>query len=208
MGGRFGRLTGRTHKRLVFLPRMTMNDGSEPHERSDQRIMRRYLKWTFLIIAVMMICVPPCLAERVGYINLQRLVNESKMGQNARADIQKLRKAKEDELARKLQEINTKKDSLNEDWETLSPRDRRNRRSELKRDYEEYQRLVNEAKEDILREDREVVAIILQKADGVLKKVAKRKKFMIILKDPNAIGYLDKSVDITDDVLKELNRKK
>ncbi|CAB5126084.1 hypothetical protein D3OALGA1CA_4408 [Olavius algarvensis associated proteobacterium Delta 3] len=171
--------------------------------------MRRNLKWTFLFIAaIMMIDVPACLAERVGYINLQRLVNESKMGQSAREDIQKLRKAKEEALARKLQDINAKKDTLNKDWETLSPRDRRNRRSELKRDVEEYQRLVNEAKEDILREDREVVAIILQKADGVLKKVARRKKFTIILKDPNAIGYLDDKVDITDDVLKELNKKK
>jgi len=53
-----------------------------------------------------------------------------------------------------------------------------------------------------------VVAIILQKADDVLKKVAKRKKFTIILKDPNAIGYLDKKVDITDDVLKELNKRR
>jgi len=37
--------------------------------------------------------------------------------------------------------------------------------------------------------------------------VAKKKKFVIILKDPNAIAYLDPKVDITDLVLKALNRK-
>jgi len=171
--------------------------------------MRPKLKWiVFFVAAMVLIYVPSCLAQQVGYINLQRLVSESKMGQSAKADIQKLRKAKEDDLAKKLKDINAKKDALNKDWEKLSPRDQRNRRADLKRDYEEYQRLVNEAKEDILREDREVVAIILQKADDVLKKVAKRKKFTIILKDPNAIGYLDKKVDITDDVLKELNKRR
>lgn len=67
--------------------------------------------------------------------------------------------------------------------------------------------MVADAKEDISREDRELVALILKKADDILKKVAKKKRFSIILKDPNAIGYLDPDVDITDLVLKELNKK-
>ena len=73
--------------------------------------------------------------------------------------------------------------------------------------YKEYQRLVADAKEDITREDRQLVAIILEQANDILKKVAKKKKYGIILKDPNAIGYLDPDVDITDLVLKELNKK-
>ncbi len=145
-------------------------------------------------------------ADKVGYINLQRLVSESKIGQDARADIQKMRKAKEDELTRRLEALNKMKDELNQNWEKLDPRIQRDRRAELKRAYEDYQKMVNDAKEDILREDREVVAIILQKADGVLKKVARKNKYTIILKDPNAIGYLDPEVDITEEVLEELDK--
>jgi outer membrane protein len=145
-------------------------------------------------------------ADKVGYINLQRLVSESKIGQDARADIQKMRKAKEDELTRRLEALNKMKDELNQNWEKLDPRIQRDRRAELKRAYEDYQKMVNDAKEDILREDREVVAIILQKADGVLKKVARKNRYTIILKDPNAIGYLDPEVDITEEVLEELDK--
>jgi outer membrane protein len=130
------------------------------------------------------------------------------MGKAAREDIQKLRKQKEAALASKLKEINTLRDEMNEKENQMDPREKRDKRAVLKRAYEDYQRLVNDAKEDILKEDREIVSIILKKADGVLKKVAKKKKFAIILKDPNAIGYLDPSVDITDDVLKVLNQKK
>ena len=69
--------------------------------------------------------------------------------------------------------------------------------------------MVTDAREDITREDRQLVAIILQKADGVLKRVAKRKKYTIILMDPpKTVGYVDPKVDITDDVLKVLNKKK
>jgi outer membrane protein len=145
-------------------------------------------------------------ADKVGYINLQRLVNESEMGKKAKEDIQKLRSEKEAELRGKLKEINELRDLINEQGESMDFAERRDKAQELNRAYKDYQRLLDDAKEDISNEDQELVSIILQKADGVLKDVAKKKKYCIILKDPDAIGYLDPSVDITDDVLKELNK--
>jgi outer membrane protein len=153
-------------------------------------------------------CTPSYAVDKVGYVNLQRLINESKMGKAAREEIQKLRKEKEADFDLKLKEINMLKDKINKKGDQMDPREKRDKRALLKRAYEDYQKLVNDAKEDILKEDREIVSIILKKADGVLKKVAKKKNFAIILKDPNTIGYLDPSVDITDDVLKALNQKK
>ena len=171
-------------------------------------IKKRLLVMVCLILMGLIWGTPSYTADKVGYVNLQRLINESRMGKAAREDIQKLRKEKEAVLASKLKEINMLRDEINEKENQMDSREKRDKRAVLKRAYEDYQRLVNDAKEDILKEDREIVSIILKKADGVLKKVAKKKKFAIILKDPNAIGYLDPSVDITDDVLKALNQKK
>jgi len=152
-------------------------------------------------------CYAATAADKVGYINLQRLVNESKMGKAAREGIQKMRQGKQAELTKKLQAINQLRDQLNKEGNKMAPAERRDKIEILQKAYKEYQRLVADAKEDITREDRELVAIILQKADGVLKSVAKKNSFTIILKDPNAVGYLDPKVDITDQVLKELNKK-
>jgi len=146
-------------------------------------------------------------ADKVGYINLQRLVNESEMGQAAKAEIQKLRKEKEQAAAARLQEINRLKEKINAPDSKLSTAERREKMEAFQKAYKDYQRLVADAKEDIAREDRQLVSIILDKADGVLKKVAKKQKYAIILKDPNAVGYLDPEVDVTDEVLKELNKK-
>ena len=145
--------------------------------------------------------------NKVGYINLQRLVNESKMGKAAREDIQKLRKEKERAVAAKLNRINRLRNDISTNAASMSATEKQDKLEALKKLYKEYQRMVADAKEDISREDRQLVALILKKADAVLKKVAKKKKFSIILKDPNAIGYLDPDVDITDLVLKELNKK-
>ena len=155
---------------------------------------------------VLILSISSNAAEKVGYINLQRLVNESDMGKAARSDLQKLRSEKEAVIRDKLQEINNLRDLLNKEGNTMDAAEKRDKEQALNRALKEYQRLVEDAREDISNEDKELVAIILQKADPVLKEVAKKQKYTIILKDANAIGYLDPSVDITDDVLKELNK--
>ena len=160
------------------------------------------------IVLALVWCTSSFAAEKVGYINLQRLVNESKMGKDAKADILKMRQTKQAVLDKKLADINKLRDFINKKGDKLAAGDRRAKVELLQKMYKEYQRLVADAKEDITREDRQLVAIILEKANDILKKVAKKKKYGIILKDPNAIGYLDPDVDITDLVLKELNKKK
>jgi outer membrane protein len=169
--------------------------------------IKSILAMTCCVAFGLTLCAVSHAGDKVGYINLQRLVNESKMGKAARADIQKMRKQKEEIVSNKLWEVNNLKSLLTEKGVGMDPVEKRNKIEGLRSAYKEYQRLLADAKEDILREDRELVAIILKKADGVLKRVAKKRKYTIILKDPKAIGYLDPSVDITDEVLKGLNKK-
>jgi outer membrane protein len=128
------------------------------------------------------------------------------MGKAAKEDIQKLRSEREAIVKEKLQVINDLRTLINKEGDSMDAAEKTDKIQELNRAYKEYQRLVEDAKEDISNEDKELVSIILEKADGVLKEVAKKEKYTIILKDANAIGYLDPSVDITDDVLKELNK--
>lgn len=168
--------------------------------------MRRLLVVGMVVALAWTLSAAPALAK-VGYINLQRLVNESDMGKDARKDIVKLREKKEKAVVKMQKEITDLRDEINKNTK-MKPEARQKKVEELQKIYKEYQRLVQDSKEDIVREDRQLVQIILEKADGVLKDVAKKKGFTIILKDPNAVGYLDPNVDITDDILKELNKKK
>jgi outer membrane protein len=165
------------------------------------------MRYALLLLAVCLLVGKPGVAfAKVGYINLQRLVNESEMGKNAKADIIKLRRDKEQAVAAKQRRINQVRQELAQATD-MDPAARQAKIEQIQKDYKEYQRMVADAREDITREDRQLVQIILKKADGVLKKIAKKKRYTIILKDPNAVGYLDPSVDITDLVLKELNKK-
>jgi outer membrane protein len=160
-----------------------------------------------VVAAVFVLCGISFAAEqKVGFINLQRLVNESKMGEAAKKDVEKLRMQRETTVNNKLAEVNKLKELLEKSGKGMSAKERKDVSESFQRFYKEYQRLLADAREEITREDRALVAGILEKADGVLKAVAKKQKYTMILKDPNSIGYLDPSVDITDEVVKELNK--
>ncbi|RJR49615.1 MAG: OmpH family outer membrane protein [Desulfobacteraceae bacterium] len=145
--------------------------------------------------------------EKVGYINLQKLVSESKIGQKAKAELEALRKKKQADVTRKQQEVTKLRDLLTKGGDKMQPKERAAKQDEFQKANKEYQRMLADARQDIQKEDRELVSSILAQADPILKDVAKKNKFGIILKDPNAIGYLDPALDITDKLIKELNDK-
>ncbi len=143
---------------------------------------------------------------KVGYVNLNRLVKESKMGQKATESLTVLRQNKEADIREKIKEINAIKLELEAGVDDLKREDKKDKVDDLNVLVKEYKRMQADAKEEIERQDRDLVAEILKKADGILKNIAKKEGFGIILKDPKVVGYLDPDLDITDDVLRALNK--
>ncbi len=155
------------------------------------------------------VCFWPAEGEaKVGYIDIQRLVKESRMGKQATKEIEKLTQAKEREIAMRLKELGELKSEVEGSSAKMSEAERKAKIEEFQRLNKEYQRLVADSKEEIAKEDRERVAAILKKAEEVLAKVAKREKYLMIIKDASVLSYLDPSVDITAEVIKELDGMK
>ena len=166
-------------------------------------------KICFIIFACISIiaCTTTYAWDKVGYINLQRLVNESKMGKKAKANIEKLRQKKQAEIDSQLKEIQDLKALIEKNGDLMGEQSKTEKVEKLQRMYKNYKRMVADAKEELASEDSKLVSTILENADGVLKKVAKKEKYSIILKDPDAIGYLDPKVDITDAVIRAFNNQ-
>jgi outer membrane protein len=165
-------------------------------------------KICFIVLACIsiMACTTTYAWDKVGYINLQRLVNESKMGKAAKANIETLRQKKQTEIDNQLKEIQDLKAIVEKNGSLMGENNKAEKVEKLQRMYKNYKRMVADAKEELANEDSKLVSTILEKADGVLKQVAKKEKYSIILKDPDAIGYLDPKVDITDEVLRAFNK--
>lgn len=151
--------------------------------------------------------VPAALyAEEVGFINIKRLVAESNAGKTAAQELVRSKQAKEAEVKKQLDLITSLRDKLEKDGDKMSAAERQAKMGDFQKAKLEYERMTKAANEDLQIENRELVSNVLRQADPVLKKIAQERKFKIILTDPTVIGFLDPSVDITEEVIGALNK--
>lgn len=146
-------------------------------------------------------------AEKVGYINVQRIVSNSNMGKAAAAEIKKMREAENEKIralneelnalktsfAQARQQADTSETALMDQLETIQLKDK------------QLKRFVDDAKEYLAKKDKELVTRILRIVDPLLEKIAKKRDYTIIIKDPNALAYLSPKADLSDEVVKSLN---
>lgn len=188
----------------------------EPHVHIDDTggVIRGVIKMKKTIVAVCValafvagVAMAFAADSKVGYINVQRIVSESDIGKVAKQDVDKLRQEKQAEVNGSAAAINTLKTDIDTKKGAMQAKELQEKTLKLQDMVKEHKRLVADVNDELTRKDRELVADILRQADGVVKMVAKKGNYTIIIKDPNAVGYLDPAFDITDEVLKELNKK-
>lgn len=149
----------------------------------------------------------PALAQqKIGFVNPQRVVNETRLGQMAKADLaryvsEKDRAAKESasHLALLRKEAEAK---------GLSAAEKAKREDILRRKAAQHETLLNENARDIKAEEAKLLQYVMRRADSVLEDIGKKGGYAIIFTDPAAVGYVDKtSVDLTDRVARELDSR-
>jgi outer membrane protein len=143
---------------------------------------------------------------KTGFINLQRLVQNSEAGKQARQELENLRLQKQEQVQESLMELTRLRTEIMTSQAELSPGDLAEKREELERLAKSHNRLVEDVKEELQRAQNDLTEEILKMADEALKSVAAKKGYSVILKDPGVIGYLAPEADLTDEVLKQLSR--
>jgi len=142
--------------------------------------------------------------DRVGYINLTRIMKETKAGQEASKQLTAADKAKA-EILKPLAEsvVRLKKEAE----DTKSPLEARKKAADeyvqVKKDYD---RSLQDARDELKTKEQALAAEVYKQADVVVKAVAQKRNYSIVLTNPQVMGYLDTRVEITDEVITEMNK--
>lgn len=143
--------------------------------------------------------------QKVGFVNPQRLIDESKIGKTAQQDLAKLGQEKDRQIRESAKSINELKARLADT--TLSEAEQNTLESKLQILYEQHDRLIKKSNEDIQLEEARLIQFIMKRADGSLREIAKQRGFSLVITDPDIIGYIDDSADLTDLVIQDLNKR-
>ena len=161
------------------------------------------------------VCVLACLAlapglalaqQKIGFVNPQRVVTETRLGQMAKADLARY-VAEKDRLAKEsaaqLALLRKEADSV-----ALSAAERARREEAHKRKGRLHEALLQENARDIKAEEGKLLQYVMRRADSVLEDIGRKGGYAIIITDPAAVGYVDKSnADLTDRVVRELDSR-
>ncbi|MBN2418277.1 MAG: OmpH family outer membrane protein, partial [Deltaproteobacteria bacterium] len=146
---------------------------------------------------------------KIGVLDLQKCMQESNEGKRQNESLQKKQNDMLDELRKKDQELRDMQSDMEKQSLMLSADAKENKIAEFEKKKREYDRRVNEAREDLQIAARDAQITMLNIISGVVENIAKQKKFDLIIEKSNGgILYFSNSLDITADVIAELNKLK
>jgi outer membrane protein len=146
---------------------------------------------------------------KIAYVDIQRAVNESNAGKDAKKAIAKEVEKFQRQIADKQKELQTMKESLEKQAPMLNPDARANREKEYQNKLREFQRWGEDTQNELNQKRMEMernISIGLQK---VIQKIGADEGYTFVLeKNESVVLYISKTIDITDRVIKAHDAQK
>jgi outer membrane protein len=163
-------------------------------------------KTLILVLTILLMSVFAFSQVKIGIVNAQEIVQKTKAGLSIQSKLEALQKTKAGELQAlqdqiKKLEKEVMSPALNAETREKKSVELQSKRTTLKRKYEDAQR-------DFQRESQKMLAELEKKLIPIIEGVGKSKGFTILFDRVRAgIVYYDTAIDITADVIKEIDAK-
>ncbi|EPR30521.1 outer membrane chaperone Skp (OmpH) [Alkalidesulfovibrio alkalitolerans DSM 16529] len=164
----------------------------------------------FALLLSLAVCAPAFAADlKIGVMNLQRVVEESQAGlevqKNLRAKFEKMNT----DVEKQKTEIERMREEMDRQGMALSPEAMQDKELAFKRRVRDYQDMVMAYQRKLKSEEEQATGPVLDLLAKVVEDYAKRNSYSLILDTAgqfNNVLYNDASVDVSQDIINELNK--
>lgn len=162
-----------------------------------------------LAVAVMLMASSTAMAAemKIGLVNMQKLATQSEAAQEAQKKMRATFGAEKDQLDKQAADLKKKADEMKAQSAALSPEAKEDKKVEfirLKRDFEDKARVFARKVEGAEMRIRQEMAELIMKAASDF---ASKKGYTMVMDGASAgVIYADKAMDVTDEMLNEVNR--
>ncbi len=151
----------------------------------------------------------PALAEKVGYIDMQKVIQATKAGKKAKETLDGEFKKRKEGLDKKKADIEKMGMDLEKKKTVLSEEVLGKKQMELQEEMMKFQKVVAENQGEIQKKEKDLLEPILEKMRKVIENVAKEKGFSMVLeKQGQNVIFAQKEMDLSDDVIKAFEKEK
>jgi len=146
---------------------------------------------------------------KIAYVDIQKAVNDSNAGKEAKKAITKDVEKFQRLVADKQKELQTLKESLDKQILMLTPDARANKEKEYQNKLREFQRWGEDTQNEVNQKRTEMERNISAALMKVIQKIGADEGYTVILeRNENIVLFASKSIDITDRVIKAYDAQK
>lgn len=171
----------------------------------------RFAKIGWLIFGVVAACAlaPAARAQsavKIGYVDLQRALNESDTGRRAKEDFKGQVDKLQGKLKKQKEDLEGLKSQLEKKASVMKDEERGDLEENYRKKLRDFERDYKDAQADLQRKDNELTATIIKDLQEIIRDYGEREGYTIILEaSSNAVLYGAKGADLTDMVIELYN---
>lgn len=147
---------------------------------------------------------------KIGYVEMQRALNSSEAGKEAKEQLAARLKKYQDEINVKQDELKRLKDELEKQGTFLKDATKAAKEKDYQQKLKEFQRFTKDAQEELQAKDEEFTRKILEGMEKIVQEYGRKNGYTFILVRNESMLFANEKADLTDEVLKLFNasRKK
>jgi outer membrane protein len=145
-------------------------------------------------------------APKIGYVDLQRALNESESGKKAKDEFKVQVDKLQAQLKKEKDEIDSLKDQLEKKSLVMKEEERGNLEEDYRKKLRDFDRNYKDSQADLQKKDNELTGGIIKDLQEVIRDYGEREGYTLILEaTSSAVLYGSKSADLTDAILQQYN---
>lgn len=147
-------------------------------------------------------------SPKIGYVDVQRILSESKRGQEAKARIEARGRELDQQFQKLQQEVNALKEEIEKKGSLMNGNVLREKQRLYEQKVRELNDFVSDSRQELQDMERQAVSEIVKEIEAVIKEMGKKEGYTLILeKQRSFILYAPEELDLTDEVIKALDAK-
>jgi outer membrane protein len=143
---------------------------------------------------------------KIGYVNLQRALNEVGEGKQAKAQLEKVFAKRQKEIATLQQTLESEQRALEKDRLTVSPETLQKKEDAYRQRFLQMTEKMNRYKMELAQKENESTGAILNALQRIVQKMGQEKGYEMILEtSQDVVLYSPTKADLTAEVIKRYN---
>ena len=143
---------------------------------------------------------------KIGYVDMQRALNESKAGKQAKVVMESEYQKFQTQIAQRQRDLQAAQQTLQTQGLMLSEKARKEKEKEYQNKLKEFKRWGEDRQAELKQKEMEFTKTTLEGLAATVKKLGEEEKFTVILEKNEAILlYASKALDLTDRVIQIFN---